>query len=119
MAKPDARRDGLLRGVKVKGDEAVVKGLIDSAQDSGEKVVEAVVCLGDNTLRLSTFETPDTKIRIILGTRVPSQLQRHIIRRLSSTFSYRGAIRFIKYAYACQSIMFDKVLVHMINCSFV
>ncbi|KAI3756737.1 hypothetical protein L1987_56560 [Smallanthus sonchifolius] len=47
VAKPDARRDVLLRGVKVKGDEAVVKGLIDSAHDSGEKVVEAAVRLGE------------------------------------------------------------------------
>ncbi|KAK9059013.1 hypothetical protein SSX86_021632 [Deinandra increscens subsp. villosa] len=47
VSKPDAVRDVLLRGMKVKADEAVVKGLIDSAHDNGEKVVEAAVRLGE------------------------------------------------------------------------
>lgn len=47
VAKPEVRRDVLLRGVKVKADEAYVKGLIDSAYDSGEKTVEAAVRFGE------------------------------------------------------------------------
>lgn len=47
VAKPDTVRDVLLRGMKVKADEAVVKGLIDSAHDSAGKAVEAAVCLGE------------------------------------------------------------------------
>ncbi|XP_050282819.1 enoyl-CoA delta isomerase 2, peroxisomal-like [Quercus robur] len=43
-----ARRDVLLRGMKVKGEEAVRMGIVDSvAHDSEESVVEAVVRLGD------------------------------------------------------------------------
>ncbi|KAD2393515.1 hypothetical protein E3N88_40492 [Mikania micrantha] len=47
VAKPEVRREVLLRGVKFKADEAVVKGLIDSAHDNGEKTVEAAVRLGE------------------------------------------------------------------------
>ncbi|KAI3734555.1 hypothetical protein L6452_14026 [Arctium lappa] len=47
VAKPESRRDLLLRGVRVKAEEAVAKGLIDSAHDSGEKAVEAAVRLGE------------------------------------------------------------------------
>ncbi|XP_076945694.1 enoyl-CoA delta isomerase 2, peroxisomal-like [Bidens hawaiensis] len=47
VARPDARRDVLLNGVKVKADEAVAKGLIDSACDSGEKTVEAAVRIAE------------------------------------------------------------------------
>ena len=43
-----ARRDVLLRGMKVKGEEAVRMGIVDSAAyDSEKSVVEAAVCLGD------------------------------------------------------------------------
>ncbi|KAD4178162.1 hypothetical protein R6Q59_021710 [Mikania micrantha] len=47
VAMPEVRRDVLLRGVKFKADDAVVKGLIDSAHDNGEKAVEAAVRLGE------------------------------------------------------------------------
>ncbi|KAK9068179.1 hypothetical protein SSX86_012290 [Deinandra increscens subsp. villosa] len=47
VASPDVRRDVLLRGVRVKAEEAVAKGLIDSAHDSGEKAVEAAVRMGE------------------------------------------------------------------------
>lgn len=47
VSKPEVRRDVLLRGVKVKADDAYVKGLIDSAHDSAEQVVEAAVRMGD------------------------------------------------------------------------
>ncbi|KAL8196038.1 hypothetical protein R6Q57_025038 [Mikania cordata] len=47
VAKPEVRRDVLLRGVKFKAEDAVVKGLIDSAHDNGEKAVEAAVRLGE------------------------------------------------------------------------
>ena len=43
-----ARRDVLLRGMKVKGEEAVRMGIVDlAAYDSKKSVVEAAVCLGD------------------------------------------------------------------------
>ena len=43
-----AWHDVLLRGMKVKGEEAVRMGIVDSAAyDSKESVVEATVCLGD------------------------------------------------------------------------
>ncbi|KAD4178161.1 hypothetical protein E3N88_26752 [Mikania micrantha] len=47
VARPEVRRDVLLRGVKFKAEDAVVKGLIDSAHDNGEKAVEAAVRLGE------------------------------------------------------------------------
>ncbi|XP_050220187.1 enoyl-CoA delta isomerase 2, peroxisomal-like [Mercurialis annua] len=40
-----ARRDVLLRGVKVKGDAAVKMGIVDAAYDSEEKLTEATVRL--------------------------------------------------------------------------
>lgn len=46
VGKPEVRRDVLLRGVRVKGDDAQVKGLVDSVHDSSEKAVEAAVRLG-------------------------------------------------------------------------
>ncbi|GMY27191.1 enoyl-CoA delta isomerase 2, peroxisomal-like [Fagus crenata] len=42
-----ARRDILLAGTKIKGDEAVRMGIVDSAYDSAESVVEAAVLLGE------------------------------------------------------------------------
>jgi|UniRef100_A0A2N9GSH1 enoyl-CoA hydratase/carnithine racemase len=42
-----ARRDILLAGTKIKGDEAVRMGIVDSAYDSAESVVEAAVRLGE------------------------------------------------------------------------
>ncbi|GMY05155.1 enoyl-CoA delta isomerase 2, peroxisomal-like [Fagus crenata] len=42
-----ARRDILLAGAKIKGDEAVRMGIVDSAYDSAESVVEAAVRLGE------------------------------------------------------------------------
>lgn len=42
-----ARRDVLLRGAKLKGAEAVRMGIVDSAHDSAESVVEAAVRLGE------------------------------------------------------------------------
>ncbi|XP_071732518.1 enoyl-CoA delta isomerase 2, peroxisomal-like [Rutidosis leptorrhynchoides] len=47
VSKPEVRRDVLLRGMRVKADDAVDKGLIDSAHDSAEKAVEAAVRMGD------------------------------------------------------------------------
>ncbi|KAK1418849.1 hypothetical protein QVD17_27996 [Tagetes erecta] len=47
VANPDVRRDVLLRGVKVKGDEAVVKGLVDAVFDDGEMTVDGGVRLGE------------------------------------------------------------------------
>ncbi|KAK1418850.1 hypothetical protein QVD17_27997 [Tagetes erecta] len=47
VAKPSVRRDVLLRGVKVKGDEAVVKGLVDAVFDDGEMTVNGGVRLGE------------------------------------------------------------------------
>ncbi|XP_059636488.1 enoyl-CoA delta isomerase 2, peroxisomal-like [Cornus florida] len=41
-----ARRDVLLRASKVKAEAAVAMGIVDSAHDSGERVVEAAVRLG-------------------------------------------------------------------------
>ncbi|KAA8527743.1 hypothetical protein F0562_035388 [Nyssa sinensis] len=42
-----ARRDVLLRAVKVKAETAVAMGIVDSAHDSGEAAVEAAVRLGE------------------------------------------------------------------------
>ncbi|CAH1412319.1 unnamed protein product [Lactuca virosa] len=47
VAKPDVRRDVLLRGVRVKAEEAVAKGLIDAAYDNREKTVEGGVRLAE------------------------------------------------------------------------
>nr|XP_043629709.1 enoyl-CoA delta isomerase 2, peroxisomal-like [Erigeron canadensis] len=47
VAKPEARRDLLLRGMRIKADEALAKGLIDSAHDSAEKATEAAVHMGE------------------------------------------------------------------------
>ena len=49
IGSASARRDILLAGRKVKGEEAVKMGIVDSAaHDSEESVVEAAVCLGDS-----------------------------------------------------------------------
>ncbi|XP_060671234.1 enoyl-CoA delta isomerase 2, peroxisomal [Ziziphus jujuba] len=42
-----ARRDVMLRGMKIKGEEAVRMGIVDSAHDSAESTVEAAVRLGE------------------------------------------------------------------------
>lgn len=47
VAKPDVRRDVLLRGVKVKAEEAAAKGLIDSVFDNGEKAVEGAMRMAE------------------------------------------------------------------------
>ncbi|KAJ9536878.1 hypothetical protein OSB04_029611 [Centaurea solstitialis] len=47
VGKPEVRRDVLLRGVKAKAEEAVGMGLVDSAHDSAERVVEAGVRMGE------------------------------------------------------------------------
>ncbi|XP_058750663.1 enoyl-CoA delta isomerase 2, peroxisomal-like [Vicia villosa] len=46
IKSPAVLRDVLLGGVKVKGREAVEMGIVDSAHDSAESVVEAAVRLG-------------------------------------------------------------------------
>ncbi|KAB1219146.1 Carnitinyl-CoA dehydratase [Morella rubra] len=48
IGSPSARRDVLHRGMKIKGDEAVRMGIVDSAHDSEEGVVEAAVRLGEH-----------------------------------------------------------------------
>lgn len=40
-------RDMVLGGVKVKGEEALRRGIVDSAHDSAEETVEAAVRLGE------------------------------------------------------------------------
>lgn len=47
VAKPEVRRDLLMRAVKVKGEEALAKGLVYEVYDSVEDVVEASVRLGE------------------------------------------------------------------------
>ncbi|KAL5707495.1 Enoyl-CoA delta isomerase 2 [Ranunculus cassubicifolius] len=50
MAKfgsPKNLRDVFLQGAKIKGEEAVKRGLIDSAHDSGEATLEAAMRLGE------------------------------------------------------------------------
>lgn len=47
IGSASARRDVLLRGVKLKGAEAVRMGIVDSAHDSGESAMEAAVRLGE------------------------------------------------------------------------
>lgn len=47
IVSPAARRDVLLRGSKVKAEEAVKMGIIDSAHDNAESTVEAAVSLGE------------------------------------------------------------------------
>lgn len=42
-----ARRDVMLRGLKIKGDEAVKMGIVESAHDSRDSVVDAAVRLGE------------------------------------------------------------------------
>ncbi|KAM1746108.1 hypothetical protein ACFX11_012770 [Malus domestica] len=41
------RRDVMLRGMKVKGEEAVKMGIVESAHDSAESTVDAAVRLGE------------------------------------------------------------------------
>ena len=49
IGRSSAQRDVLLRGMKVKGEETVRMGTLDSvAHDSEESVVEAAVRLGDS-----------------------------------------------------------------------
>lgn len=47
VASPAGRRDVLLKAAKVKAEEAVAMGLIDSAHDSGDSTVEAAMRLGE------------------------------------------------------------------------
>ncbi|KAL1806449.1 hypothetical protein ACET3Z_029517 [Daucus carota] len=47
VASPAARRNVLLNGMKVKAEDAVAMGLIDSAHDDGEKTVEAAMQLAE------------------------------------------------------------------------
>ncbi|KAI3790689.1 hypothetical protein L2E82_03917 [Cichorium intybus] len=47
VGKPEARRDILLRAVKVKAEEAVAMGFVESAHDNGESVVEAAVHMAE------------------------------------------------------------------------
>ncbi|KAK9288446.1 hypothetical protein L1049_016903 [Liquidambar formosana] len=47
IGSPAARRDVLLRATKLKAEEAVRIGIIDSAHDSGESTVEAALRLGE------------------------------------------------------------------------
>ncbi|GAB2294475.1 Enoyl-CoA delta isomerase 3 [Dionaea muscipula] len=42
-----ARRDVLLKATKIRAEEAVRMEIVDSAHDSGEKVVEAALALGE------------------------------------------------------------------------
>lgn len=47
MASPAARRNVLLSGMKLKAEDAVAMGIIDSAYDNAEKTVEAAVQLAE------------------------------------------------------------------------
>lgn len=47
MGSVSGRRDVMLRGMKLKGDEAVKLGIVESAHDSAESTVEAAVRLGE------------------------------------------------------------------------
>ncbi|PWA19137.1 indole-3-butyric acid response 10 [Artemisia annua] len=47
VARPEVRRDVLMRAMKVKGEEALAKGLVYEVYDSVEEVVEASVRLGE------------------------------------------------------------------------
>ncbi|KAM7254902.1 hypothetical protein ACFE04_020143 [Oxalis oulophora] len=47
VSSASARRDMLLRGVKVRGEEAMKMGIVDEVHDSEEKVREASVRLGE------------------------------------------------------------------------
>ncbi|KAK3043440.1 hypothetical protein RJ639_002019 [Escallonia herrerae] len=47
VADPAARRDVLLRAVRVRGEEAVAMGLVQSAHGGSEETVEAAVRLGE------------------------------------------------------------------------
>lgn len=47
VASPAARRNVLLNGMKLKAEDAVAMGIIDSAYDNAEKTVEAAVQLAE------------------------------------------------------------------------
>ncbi|KAK1379875.1 enoyl-CoA delta isomerase 2, peroxisomal-like [Heracleum sosnowskyi] len=47
VASPAARRDLLLNGMKLKAEDAVAMGIIDSAYDDAEKTVDAAVQLAE------------------------------------------------------------------------
>ncbi|GAB4850947.1 Enoyl-CoA delta isomerase 2, mitochondrial [Ancistrocladus abbreviatus] len=47
VASAAARRDVLLRAAKIRAEEAVKMGIVDSVHDSGEEVVEAAMRLGE------------------------------------------------------------------------
>ncbi|KAI3693064.1 hypothetical protein L6452_32892 [Arctium lappa] len=70
VAKPESQRDLLLCGVRVKAEEAVAKGLIDSAHDSGEKAVEAVVRLGEELTKRKWDDEVYAEIRKSLYTEI-------------------------------------------------
>ncbi|KAL0007302.1 hypothetical protein SO802_008804 [Lithocarpus litseifolius] len=64
-----ARRDVLLRGMKVKGEEAVRMGIVDSeAHDSEESVVEAAVRLGDRLAERKWIGEETSLIPLLLFT---------------------------------------------------
>ncbi|XP_044486355.1 enoyl-CoA delta isomerase 2, peroxisomal-like [Mangifera indica] len=46
IGSASVRRDILLRAMKIKGEDAVKKGIVDSAHDSMEEVTEASMRLG-------------------------------------------------------------------------
>lgn len=47
IGSASSRRDVMLRGMKIKGEDAVRMGIVDSAHDSAESTVEAAVRLGE------------------------------------------------------------------------
>lgn len=47
LGSPVARREVMLRAARLKGEEALKLGIVDSVHDSGEKVVEAALGLGE------------------------------------------------------------------------
>lgn len=51
MGSAAARRDILLKAVKMKGPEAMAMGVVDSLHDSPEATVEAAVRLGEELVK--------------------------------------------------------------------
>nr|XP_043621693.1 LOW QUALITY PROTEIN: fatty acid oxidation complex subunit alpha-like [Erigeron canadensis] len=47
VTDPNSRRDLLLRGVKVKADEAVATGVVNMAYDSPDSAMKGAVCMGE------------------------------------------------------------------------
>jgi enoyl-CoA hydratase/carnithine racemase len=48
VASPAARRDVFLKAAKIKAEEGVKMGIIDSAHDSGDAAVEAALRMGED-----------------------------------------------------------------------